>query len=138
MPVASTSLVAYKSLDLSELLERVYLAIEASGTVGMTNDELVEVTGIAYRTLTPRIAQLEALGLVYRAGDTRPGLSGRQQKITRAKSFIAAVPKLAPPKGRKNPFVEGVKFAAKIVLSQSDLTGAKKALRDELIKLAAR
>ena len=136
--LAKTSLSAYKSLSLAPILGHVLFVVDAAGELGLTCDEIAEKTGIEYRTVTPRIVQLERHGLVYRAGDTRKGLSGRAQLIVRASSHLATIPMIPKAKKRENPYLEGLKRAAKIILSQSDFESARKALKDELIKVASR
>ena len=70
-------------------LEAVALsATQSCGPRGMINDELVEITGIDWKTITPRMRPLERKGWVWRKTDmftgkfqTRPGKSGHQQDI---------------------------------------------------------
>ena len=109
------------------------------GESGCTGDEItVAFPEIDYRTLTPRFAPLERKGLIFRAGDTRLGLSSRHQKVMRSVKYAATTPIVITKSAKKNPFLEGMKLAAKIVLSESTLDGAKQALKRELIKVATR
>lgn len=136
--LSKTSLSAYWSLDLAPILQKIYEEVTKAGENGLTCDEIAEVTFIEYRTVTPRIVQLERLNLVYRAGDTRKGLSGRRQLIVRSCDHLPSIPLIPKSKKKSNPFLEGMKFAAKVVLSESSLEGAKKALKLELIKAASK
>ncbi len=139
MTVATTSLAAYRSLDLPELEKRVLEIVDWFGVNGCTPDELNEVhPEIEYRSLSPRFAPLERKGLIYYAGDTRPGKSGRQQKVIRHTRHLGMVPVLPVPKKKQNPYVKGLMHAAKLLLASSDLDSAKKALKSELIKATKR
>lgn len=51
---------------------------------------------------------------------------------------ISATHPVSVTKPKKNPFLEGMKRAAKIVLANSDFTEAKLELKKELIKVATR
>jgi signal peptidase I len=53
---------------------------------------------------------------MYRAGDTRKGKAGRQQKIMRVVEHLATVPMLPPTKKKRNPYVKGMMDAAKIIM----------------------
>lgn len=132
---ASTSIAAFHTLDLPELEAEVLRMIESFGANGCTVDEILEVFEIDYRTLTPRFAPLERKGLIFRAGDTRTGKSGRQQRVRRHSKYAAITPVVTTPP-KKNPFLEGMKYAAKILLRNCDLTSAKADLKNELLKVA--
>lgn len=136
MTLASTSLAAYHTLDLPELELRVLEIIESFGVNGCAVDEiLAKHPDIDYRTLTPRFAPLERKGMIFRAGDTRLGPSGRQQKVMRSIAFASVVP-ILPIEKKKNPFLAGMMFAAKVILKASNLDEAKSALVIELRKVA--
>lgn len=140
--LSSTSLAAYRSLDLTDLESTVALLIEGFGAAGCTVDEIRKSNpDIDYQTLTPRFAPLEKKGVIFRAGDTRPGHSTRQQKVMRSVLFAETFehfPLVKLATAKKNPFIEGMKFAAKTILRESDFSSAKRALRIELEKVARR
>lgn len=131
---ASTSLAAYHTLPITDVMQKVFDAIEAAGEGGLTCDEISELTGIEYRTVTPRIVQLENKGLVYRAGDTRKGKTGRGQLVVRVERHKATVPMTRVIK--KDGFLKGLVFSAKLLLKESDLESAKRKLGAEIRKKA--
>lgn len=60
----------------------VLRAIIDAGPHGLTAEEAVALTGIEYRTLTPRIGELKRGGYVLALdGVTRPGTHGAQQQV---------------------------------------------------------
>lgn len=115
---ASTSLAAYSTLDEEKLLTRVVEAVAFAGSIGMTCDEIADFTGVEYRSVTPRIVPLMNKGLVYRAGDTRKGVKGKQQLVVRLSEHIKTIPIIEKPKKLKS-FNLGVRWASKIFLSHS-------------------
>lgn len=133
----STSLEAYRSLDLPELEKIVLDAIEYFGENGCIQDELIQYCDGSHKetshNLTPRFAPLERKGFIFRAGDTRVGASGRKQKVMRHIKWASHVPIVKTQK-KKNPFVAGMIHAAKILLDSPDLETAKKKLALELNK----
>jgi len=52
---------------------------------GLTSHELVEITGIRWQSITPRIRPLVRKGLVEDSGLRRPGPTGRNVIVWRAK-----------------------------------------------------
>lgn len=130
----TTSLIAYHSLPVKEVMQRVFEAIELAGEHGLTCDEISELTGIEYRTVTPRIIQLEKKCMVYRAGDTRSGKSGRGQLVVRVEKHKATIPMTRVVK--KDGFMRGLIFAAKVLLKESDLENAKKKLGEVIRRKA--
>lgn len=141
MPLASTSLAAYHSLHSAPIRDKITALIEASGSSGLIKDEvcelLPELAG-ANGTITSRFSELERGGLIFRAGDTRPGASGRAQKVMRSIRYSATTPSVPLKKPKKNPFLEGMIFAAKTIVKQSDLSNAKHVLGIEIRKVMAR
>lgn len=119
----STSLAAYRALPEKPILAKVLDAIEAAGERGLINDEIAEITGIEYRTVTPRITTLEGSAQVYRAGDKRPGRSGSLQLVTRAVEHKATIP--LTRKVKVDAFTKGMIFAANLLLKECDLGSAK-------------
>lgn len=140
MPLAATSIAAYHSIDLTELEERVLDVIEAGGAEGCISDELrLVLSDLSYSSVTARFASLEEKGKIFRLGDTRPGSSGRQQKVMRVARYkTAASSGVVTPikKEKRTGFLAGMMFAAKLVVASSDLDSAKRALKSELIKAA--
>ena len=132
--MTTTSLTAYRSLPITEVMQRVFEAIEMAGEHGLTCDEIADVTGIDYRTVTPRIVQLEGKGLVYRAGDTRKGKSNRGQLVVRVEKHKATIPMVRTVK--KDGFMRGLIYAAKVLLKESDLENAKRQLGEVIRRKA--
>lgn len=61
---------------------RVLQAIIDAGGRGLTSEEAVAVTGIEYRTLTPRVGELKRWGYIEALeGVTRLGTHGAQQQV---------------------------------------------------------
>jgi hypothetical protein len=142
MTLATTSLAAYHSLDLTELEGRVLDAIEAFGVDGCISDDVRGVfPSLSYSSVTARFASLEEKGRIYRAGDTRPGESGRQQKVMRHIEHTTAVPPLPVTKPKGNPFLDGLMRAARVVIdadpSFKGTVGAM-ALKAEILRIARR
>lgn len=79
-----TSHAAAQSLAGSpagEIERVVYEAIFSAGELGMTADDVVEDTGLASNTATPRFAPLRRKGLIRDSGRRRPGNSGKKMII---------------------------------------------------------
>lgn len=139
MVLASTSRAAYHSLPRTDLEEKVLAVIAACGVDGCISDDIRKTyPDLSYSSVTARFSALETKGQIFRAGDTRPGASGRQQKVMRSSEYAATTPILPAVKKAKNPFLAGMIYATRIVLKEADLTGAKLALRKELLKAAKR
>lgn len=60
---------------------RVYAAIFAAGTRGLTDDEGQQLTGIRCQTWGPRRHELVSMGLVVDTGERRPTSSGRPAAV---------------------------------------------------------
>ena len=141
--VTSTSIAAYHSAPIIPLRDRVEEVIRSFGVTGCITDDVIAHFAKTEKTntgrITGRFSELVNLGKVVRLGDTRPGVSGKQQLVMRHADFVlpGLVPAI-PRRGKKNPFLEGMKFAAKVVLRNSDLDAAKRDLRNELLKVATR
>lgn len=80
----TTSHQATDSLNLPRLEMIVLDFIRAVGTVGATADDIVDCTGLPWRTATPRIRPLIRKGLVVDTRTVRRGRSGRNQRVVRA------------------------------------------------------
>lgn len=143
MPHAKTSLAAFHSLHTGPIKDKLIEIIEGYGPTGCICDELLSFFPSDERrnagSVTGRFIELERDGRIFRNGDTRPGLSGREQMVIRHPKFKGS-PCIPHVKARtkKNPFLDGLRYAAKIMMSSSDLTIAKMRMRDELLKAATR
>lgn len=136
----STSRAAYHSIPRTDLEEKVLAVIAACGVDGCISDDIRKTyPDLSYSSVTARFSALEAKGQIFRAGDTRPGESGRQQKVMRAIEHAATTPiVLATKKAKSNPFLAGMMHATRIVLREADLPAAKLALKKELLKVATK
>tara|TARA_R110002051_G_C8432193_1_gene453636 strand:- start:183 stop:551 length:369 start_codon:yes stop_codon:yes gene_type:complete len=56
-------------------------ALMSVGDAGLTSDEIVEKTGVKYRSVTPRLKPLMRKGLVVGGRETRIGESGHKNLI---------------------------------------------------------
>lgn len=81
-----TSIAAAESIqDMAGTLRgMVYNKLVAAGWRGATRAELVDHR-LSLQTVCGRCNELLALDLIYDSGTTRPGPSGRQQVVLRAK-----------------------------------------------------
>lgn len=140
--VAATSTAAFRSIDLTDLEGKVLTVIDAAGVVGCISDEVLACyPTLSYSSITARFCSLEKKKEIYRAGDTRPGVSGRQQQVMRLGRYIGSVPVVKPvktPKKSRTGFLAGMMHAARTILMETDLIEAKKALKRELLKAAKR
>lgn len=136
--LASTSRAAYRSIPTTDLEEKVLAVINACGVDGCISDDIRKCyPDLSYSSITARFSALEQKGQIFRAGDTRPGESGRQQKVMRAIEYAPTTPMVvATKKAKKNPFLAGMMYATRIMLKEPDFTAAKEALRKELLKAA--
>lgn len=140
MPVTGTSRASFRALMTGTLQDAILELIESSGPAGCTGDELrAMMTPLNVRdgTRTARCNELFGLGLVFRNGDMRTGLSGRNQLVMRHHKYAATTPRSTVKKA-KNPFLAGMMFAAKTVVQAGDYSSAKAALAVELKKAALR
>lgn len=144
MTVSSTSMAAYRSLGSTaeNMREAIADVIRSYGAEGCIMDEVFThfpTLSRQYSTISGRFSELEDSGVIVRNGETRPGKSKRQQKVMRAVEFASEAPPPPPEKKPKNPFLEGMKFAARFLLEKdSDFKGTKGALalKEEIIKVA--
>lgn len=82
-----TSAAAASSIDTTALERMVHDAIERHGSGGcIADDVLAEFPGFAYSSITARFSALERKGLITCGPDRRKGLSGRGQRVMRAKA----------------------------------------------------
>lgn len=142
-PATHTSRAAYLSAPINELERLVLDVITAAGVNGCISDEVRACyPSLSYSSVTARFSALEKKGELYRAGDTRVGDSGRQQKVMRAAFHSSTVPVVIPPaakvKSKRNPFLAGMMHAARVVIAQPDLNTARAALKAELVKVASK
>lgn len=138
--VPSTSRAAYHSIPTTDLEEKVLAFIKARGSFGCISDDIrAHYSDLSYSSVTARFSALETKGEIFRAGDTRTGESGRQQKVMRSIEWSSTTPiVLATKKAKTNPFLAGMMYATRIVLGESDLPAAKLALKKELLKVATK
>lgn len=143
-PVAPTTRAAFTSITpaLSGIRARVLEVIEAAGADGLIGDEVrarLLAAGMKDGSLNTRYSELEKAGLIFRNGDTRLAATGRQQLVMRSMRYATEVePITGKGKRRRSPFLSGLMWAAKVVLEAGEYEAAKKALRSEIVKAAAR
>jgi len=139
--VTSTSIAAFHTAPIISMREQVLEVIESFGAAGCITDDVIAHFSKTAKTntgrITGRFSELENEGKMVRVGDTRPGASGKQQMIMRATAHAATM-KPVFGKTKKNPFLAGMKHAARIVLAAGDYPEARAALKRELIKAAKR
>lgn len=138
-PKPATSIAAAKSVDMTHLEQVVLEVIKGFGVAGCISDEVQALLPeLSYSSVTARFKSLEERGEIVRDGDTRPGLSGRQQQVMRTAEHASTAPKVFMKKGKRAAFLAGMMFAAKVVLKAGDYPAAKAALLDEIKKAAKR
>ena len=78
-----TSHEAAKSItpSLNKIEQGIYDALCSFLPKGATSDEIVEASGIQYRTVTPRLKPMCRKGFVVDSGEHKRGESGRRQII---------------------------------------------------------
>ena len=69
---------------LNNIDSMIYKARLETGEHGATADEIVEMSGVKYRSVTPRLKPMTRKGFVMVSGRTRKGDSGRQQIVWKA------------------------------------------------------
>ena len=79
-----TSRAAAMSVPTGAARRRVYEAIRDSGPRGMTDEEVIDTTGMAPNTARPRRVELHRQGYIVLAGFTRPTRSGKRAQVWRA------------------------------------------------------
>jgi hypothetical protein len=84
-PVTSHEAAEKITPHLGTIDDTIYKALLEVGEMGATSDQIVKMTGIKYRSVTPRLKPMCKKGLVVDSGECRNGDSGRQQIIWRAK-----------------------------------------------------
>lgn len=96
---------AYASIvaSLGALQAEVYMAIDASGTRGMTGDEIEVLTGLTHQTVSARITELSGskLRLIENVNDRkRPTRSGRGAAVWTVRGLV---PKALPSANEPDP-----------------------------------
>jgi hypothetical protein len=82
LDASDTSIMAAESIDQTRLEALVLEAIKASGSKGITQDELLgKFPHFSYSSITARPAALKRKGLVKDSGARRLGRSGRSQMV---------------------------------------------------------
>lgn len=136
---AATSVAAAKSVNMTHLEEVVLEVITKTSFDGCISDEIQgALPHLSYSSVTARFKSLEERGEIVREGDTRPGVSGRQQYVIRATTYATGVKVAIPKKVKRSAFLAGMMFAIRTVVKASDLAAAKAALAVELRKAAMR
>lgn len=142
MAITSTSIAAFHTTAIGPIRETVLEIIELYGADGCITDDVIAFFPKSDKTntgrITGRFSELENEGKIIRVGDTRPGVSGKAQLVMRHAKFASVAPVIVKKRKKRNPFLAGMMFAAKVVLKEPDLETAKKALKTELIKAAKR
>jgi hypothetical protein len=82
----ATSVAAANSIDTTDLEQLVYKDIAGFGAPGCTQDDILQLhPDKAYSSITARFASLLRKGIIIDTGLTRPGRSGRKQRVVCAK-----------------------------------------------------
>jgi hypothetical protein len=68
------------------LRERVFDAIAAAGSAGLTSDEVAARLGLDWRSIRPRVSELLAAGRIEPTGETRRNDTDLFAKVYRAKT----------------------------------------------------
>lgn len=132
MTTPATSLAAFASLSIGPLKEKIFNFIESAGERGVISDDVFKYLksegGKNDSSVTTRFSELERAGLIYRAGDTRTGDSGRQQMVMRSIEHIAAHPAVVSKEPAKSKvFMKGaywgLRRAAKVLMTNSAIKG---------------
>jgi len=84
-PVTSHEAAEKITPHLGTIDDAIYKALLEVGERGATSDEIVKMTDIKYRSVTPRLKPMCKKGFVVDSGETKRGDSGRQQIIWVAK-----------------------------------------------------
>lgn len=79
-----TSKEAAAKLDASGLLQLVLEHLQACGERGATSEEVANAVGVDLQSISPRFAQLQRAGKIWKDGTKRPGSSGRKRQVWRA------------------------------------------------------
>ena len=80
----ATSVAAAESIDSTRLIMIVRDVIEEYGPKGCISDEVRSaLPDLAYSSVTARFRALIDKGFISVNGETRPGVSGRQQRVMR-------------------------------------------------------
>lgn len=138
----STTLAAYRSLSpstLTSIEDAVLKVIEHYGEDGCIYEQIIPWFSEDTRegTIIGRIKPLVMKGQVFRNGEKRVGKSGCQQLVIRHIKHSATVPLVLPgSKVKKDGFMKGLMYAAKILLKESDLDAAKKQLKTAILEKA--
>ena len=105
---------------IATVKSQVLTIIESAGVHGCISDEIVKYfpSSLKTGTINTRYSELEREGLIFRAGDTRPGKSGCQQTVWRSCAWKPLVRATAAPKPKKKTgFMAGLVYAAKIAMA---------------------
>lgn len=139
MTVAATSIEAFRTTETLPIRELVHEIIRSYGADGCITDDVIAFFKKSEKTntgrITGRFSELEAEGKIFRAGDTRRGVSGKSQLVMRDISYSSITPKIPSAKKPINGFDKGVIYCAKLLAKSADLKEAKKMILAELEKI---
>lgn len=79
-----TSKAAARSIDVTKLETMVHNEIKKYTRGRIADELLARFSTFPYSSITARFSGLERQKMIYYMGDTRPGKSGRQQRVMRA------------------------------------------------------
>lgn len=135
-----TSLAAYRSPTAAHATneELILEVIEKAGAGGAIMDEVrAALPGIPAPSVSPRFSKLIQEGKIYRGLDTRTGSTGHQQTVMRAIKWLTIhTGGAAKPRSRPTGFQAGAIFITKVLMKAPDLASAKRAVADELKRMA--
>ena len=83
-PVTSHEAAEKITPHLGTIDDAIYKALLEVGPHGATSDEIVEMTGLKYRSVTPRLKPMTRKGLVTGGKETRVGESGHKNLVWKA------------------------------------------------------
>lgn len=136
--ITATSIAAHKVLKKAPIRDRILEILADAGSRGCVSDEILchFPSDMKTGSINGRYSELERDGLIFRDGE-RVGFTGRMQTVWKLSIYSpTAIKPIAVSK--KNPFIEGIKYAAKLIIASSDLNEAKRKLHTELSKAVKR
>lgn len=81
MTYQDTSRIAYQSVSVGELGQRVLDFVQSAGSHGATCDEAMNTLGLTHQSASPRFTDLQDRGLIVRTDRRRMTRSGRPAAI---------------------------------------------------------
>lgn len=135
---AETSLAAFRSIEteLTELEQKVLDVIRYHGSDGCISDQVRgSFPELSYSSVTARFASLELKGAICRNGDTRAGISGRQQQVMRDARYATPLEKKEKEKVARTGFNAGVIYLSKRIKEAASMEEVNVILKEELLKV---